>query len=782
MKRMTKWLCCLLMLCLLISVLPITAHAASGKCGENVTWELNILGTLTISGTGPMYDYESTSDAPWFDQRDSIDTIIIGDGVTTIGANSFYNCHKMTSVTLSVSVTSIGDYAFSSCYGLTSVTIPKSVTTIGDSAFSGCNDLTSVVIPAGVISIGNKAFAFCDNLTEIYVDKDNPNYTSDDQGVLYDKQKKLLIQAPSLIGGTYVIPETVTIICECAFAGCESLNGVTIPDSVTTIGESAFASCDFLANLVIPDSVTSIGGYAFSWCEKLTTIRIPDGVASIENGTFRFCSKLSNVTIGNSVTRIGEDAFWACNSLTSVTIPDSVTMIDEDAFGGCEFTSVTIPDSITAIGAGAFRFCESMEEIIFTGDAPVIGNGVFIDVTATAYYPENNTTWTSDVMQDYGGDITWVSYVSDLGGACGDSVNWKLVGDNLTISGSGAMYNWSSEQDVPWYSHRGDITQVVLQSGVTSVGDRAFQGLAGVSALRIPDTVTYIGNSAFRDCTGLTGIALGNQVARIYSEAFANCTRLVEVTFPASVREIGSVAFSGCTRLQQVKFLGNAPGFGTNVFKNVKATAFYPAGNGSWSASVRQNYGGTITWASYDAADTPSVSAFTDVKPSDYFYEPVLWAVEQNITGGIGNGRFGPNQACTRGQIVTFLWAANGRPEPQSSENPFRDVKTSDYFYKAVLWAVEKGITSGVRPGQFGPGETCTRGQVATFLWAARGRPVPASASNSFSDVKSSDYYYSAVLWAVENGITGGVGKGRFGPGEICTRGQIVTFLYKAYA
>ena len=171
---------------------------------------------------------------------------------------------------------------------------------------------------------------------------------------------------------------------------------------------------------------------------------------------------------------------------------------------------------------------------------------------------------------------------------------------------------------------------------------------------------------------------------------------------------------------------------------------------------------------------------FTDVKVSDYFYTPVLWAVREGITNGISATSFGPNAPCTRGQIVTFLWRACGSPEPEKTNNPFTDVKSTDYYYKAVLWAVESGITNGMSATTFAPNATCTRGQVATFLWRSQGKPAQTNSSNPFSDVKSSEYYYDAVLWAVENNITNGTGVGKFSPNDSCTRGQIVTFLYRA--
>ena len=178
--------------------------------------------------------------------------------------------------------------------------------------------------------------------------------------------------------------------------------------------------------------------------------------------------------------------------------------------------------------------------------------------------------------------------------------------------------------------------------------------------------------------------------------------------------------------------------------------------------------------------DPKPKNPFEDVEEGDYFAAPVLWAVEKGITNGTSASTFSPNAPCTRGQIVTFLWRACGSPEPTKAENPFTDVKAGEYYYKAVLWAVEEGITTGLSDTTFGPDATCTRGQVATFLWRSQGKPVSASSNNPFSDVVSTDYYYEAVLWAVENGVTQGMGPDTFAPNDSCTRGQIVTFLYRA--
>ena len=172
------------------------------------------------------------------------------------------------------------------------------------------------------------------------------------------------------------------------------------------------------------------------------------------------------------------------------------------------------------------------------------------------------------------------------------------------------------------------------------------------------------------------------------------------------------------------------------------------------------------------------ISPFSDVSTSAYYYEAVKWAQEKGITGGIGNGLFGPNQPCTRAQIVTFLWRAAGSPEPKSMSS-FSDVSADSYYAKAVAWAVENGITTGTGDGKFSPDATCTRAQSVTFLFRAIGKLVDSKAE--FSDVLTDSYYANAVAWAVENGVTNGIGDGLFGPDNSCTRAQIVTFLYRTY-
>ena len=174
------------------------------------------------------------------------------------------------------------------------------------------------------------------------------------------------------------------------------------------------------------------------------------------------------------------------------------------------------------------------------------------------------------------------------------------------------------------------------------------------------------------------------------------------------------------------------------------------------------------------------LTPFDDVAEGQFYEEPVAWAVENGITNGTSAATFGSNDQCLRAHVVTFLHRAAENPEPSSTKNPFADVKTSDFFYKPVLWAVEQGITNGLTETTFGPTQVCNRAQVVTFLHRAKGSPVPNSSENPFTDVPAGSFYTTAVPWALENGVTTGASATTFNPAGQCLRAQVVTFLYRA--
>ena len=343
-----------------------TLFAQSGTCGDNLTWTLNTeTGTLTISGTGAMtnYSYDSYT-RPWNVYSTSIKTVIIEDGVTSIGVCAFYECSKLTSVTIPNSVTSIGNDAFRNCSNLTSITIPNSVTSIEQGAFYGCSNLTSVTIGESVTSIGYYAFKGCSKLTTViwntkkYNDFSASNtpfyyYNSSGSSDNFDLRAQIT---------SFTFGDNVEAIPAYLCSGMSKLTAVTIPNSVTSIGAFAFSGCNGLTSVSNLSSVTSIGNSAFYNCSNITSDLNLINVETIGQQAFYGCSGLTSATIGNGVTSIGKSAFYGCTYLEDITIGSSINVdnsIGYQAFYGCRYLlSVTCKAVYPpVINANVFEGC-----------------------------------------------------------------------------------------------------------------------------------------------------------------------------------------------------------------------------------------------------------------------------------------------------------------------------------------------------------------------------------------------------------------------------------------
>ena len=556
-----------------------------GECGKNVTWSLSTTtNTLTISGEGAMANYSSTNNAPWKPYKDYVKTVVIEDGVTSIGADAFFLCTSLASITIPDSITSIGSYAFHVCTSLASITIPDSVTSIGSSAFSGCTSLASITIPNSVKSIGYSAFYDCTSLASITI----PNSVT---SIGYSAFRGCTSLA------SITIPDSVTSIGDSAFSGCTTLASITIPDSVTSIGAEAFYGCTSLEKIEIPVSVTSIGEGAFSRCKNVTiyaktgsyakafadrnsiafvstgiyndtgscgenvtyyidsvnkvmtisgkgamanyssaidipwnpyrdyvkTVVIEDGVTSIGDYAFRGCTSLASITISDSVTSIGSSAFYVCTSLASITIPDSVTSIGYSAFRECTaLASITIPNSVKSIGDSAFSECTSLASITIPDSVTSIGYYSFNECTALA-------------------SITIPNSVKSIGGY--------------------AFYRCTA------------LASITIPDSVTSIGDSVFSGCTALASITIPDSVTSIGKSAFYGCTSLASITIPDSVASIGYSAFSECTSLASITIPDSVTSIGDSAFSECTSLASITILDGVASIGGGAFSRCTSLA-----------------------------------------------------------------------------------------------------------------------------------------------------------------------------------------------------------------
>jgi len=374
----------------------------SGKIGDlSITWNLDAEGTLTISGEGSLSDYflyNHDGYTPWYDYRSSIKSVIISEGITTIGEWNFAGCVNLVSITIPNGVTRIENGAFYGCNNLVSITIPNSVNSIGDRAFQNCSSITSIIIPEGVTMIEKLAFRGCKALNSIIL----PNSVTSIGDGAFGSCFSL---------NSVTIPNNVTFIGIDAFYGC-NITSITIPASVTVIRGNAFRGCIYLTSIevspqnrnyksesgvlfnkamttlvtypagkkgeyTIPNSVINIGEWALVHCEGLTSITIPNSVTSIEPSAFSFCDSLTSITIPSSVTSIGDYAFSPCRGLTSITISEGVISIGDRAFSNTGLTSITIPSSVTNIGRDIFHFSPVKHIYVGWTIPPVINDDVF---------------------------------------------------------------------------------------------------------------------------------------------------------------------------------------------------------------------------------------------------------------------------------------------------------------------------------------------------------------------------------------------------------------------
>lgn len=416
--------------------------------------------------------------------------------------------NDITNVVIEEGVTSIGDYAFANCLNIEKVSLPTTLNSIGVRAFAGSeftgSSLTSIEIPDGVTHIGNYAFQFS-GLTSVE------------------------------------IPDSVTSLGDYVFAYCSSLTSAKLPAGSTRIGAGFFAGCKQLASITIPEGVETICSGAFESCYALTEIQIPDSVTSIEGAAFSWCIGLTSIDLSENLTSLGNSAFLGCRSLASIELPDTLTTIGENAFSNCSaLTRVTIPESVTAIG-----------DMAFDGVADDFTAYVYLDTAGYTYVTENS-----------------INYV--VMGSIGDNAEFKFDPSTgvLTISGTGDTYSYGKEEGAPWFDFRTSITKVVVEDGITSLGDSLFYYYSSLTEIEIADSVTSIGSYTFGRCTKLTSIDLPANLTTIGSCAFQRCTALTSVTLPEGLTTINSSAFDYCIKLETVEIPDTVTTLGISVFSN----------------------------------------------------------------------------------------------------------------------------------------------------------------------------------------------------------------------
>ena len=513
---------------------PAGAILGSGTCGaegDNLTWTMRSDGVLTISGTGAMPDYEFEEEGcntvPFVDYYRSMTDVVIENGVTYIGAFAFTAFHALKTVTIADTVTSIGEGAFGNCINLTSILIPQSVSEIGDSCF-----------------YDNR------RLPAIHVDAGNPNYCSED-GVLFNKEKTVLISCPGGKSGSYTVPQGVTSVAKYAF--CDSnLSRLELPASLIQIGASAFDHYDSkltdiyyagseeqwsqitigeynedLENITIHYNYSSATVVASGSCgangDNLTwtlnsngslTVSGAGAMADYDYSTnrapwYEHRDSVLVAAIDNGVTNIGDYAFNECQNMTSIVIPDTVTRFGESAFSVCDcLASIPIPNSVTEIGSFCFFSTLSLTELTIPASVTSIGSGAF------------NWSWNLEAIQ-----------------VDADNPNYS--------SEEGVLFNKAKTNLIRYPEKKGG-SYTVPQS-VTSIAECAFYE-SGLSAIVLPDRLTSIGDSAFYECN-LSSLELPNSLTNIGEFAFGLCYNLTELTIPAGVTTVGKCPFYGCESL-----------------------------------------------------------------------------------------------------------------------------------------------------------------------------------------------------------------------------------------
>lgn len=472
---MKKHITRLLFAALLLLALCIGASAAgtSGKCGPSAYWSFDSsTGTLTISGSGAMNDYEYGNDYPWMDYRDSIQTIVIGDQITQIGRNAF-PWTACSTIQFGKSVRSIGAEAFSGCRNLNGdLTLPDSVQIVGNDAFSECTGLTgTLTLGSSLQTIGAGAFYDCSFSGNLVIPD---SVTSIGRYAFYSR--------PYLrpeTQGTLTLGRNLRTIGESAFCESTYTGSLTIPDSVVEIGERAFYQCENLnGTLTLGRSLRTIGKEAFYWCAFTGSLTIPEGVAEIADGAFSSLHQFNRdgmfngtLTLPSTLKTIGAEAFAYTDFSGELLIPDGVTSIGANAFAKCDGFggTLSLPDSVKTVGESAFYLCEG-----FTGLKLSAGLTKIERYSFAHMYGLKTKVVIPEGVTEIGESAFSCSYMPSV----------RLPSTLKKIEKQAFMYAYN-------------LTKITLPDGLETIGDEAFSGCHPRNAVVLPASIKSIGKKAF---------------------------------------------------------------------------------------------------------------------------------------------------------------------------------------------------------------------------------------------------------------------------------------------
>lgn len=541
---------------------------------EATSWKLED-GVLTISGEGAMENYAKAVKQPWYEKRAQITSVVVEDGITEIGDFAFYGLTNLKEISIADSVTKIGDYALKNCSALSEVQLPEKLESVGESAFYGCTALKDITFHENVQSIGSYAFSRCTELNKVIFEGDAPEiqtgaFSGVRASVSYPEEKASWTEAKKQnYGGQLswnqplpwnVDNHVLTITSDSCMKNYES-----------AAKTPWYAERNDITSIIVDDGVTKIGDYAFYGYSNLASVQLPDSLESIGNYAFKNCGKLLEIILPEKVSAIGESAFY-----------------------GCGLAEIAIPSSVTEIADYSFARNTGLKNIIFEGSAPAIAAHAFSGVKAKAMYLEDDSSWNEDTKQNYGGTLQWGD--TEEKQQCGTNAYWKVENGTLTISGSGAIDNYDSAAECPWADQRTDITKIVVEDGITSIGNFAFYGMTNLTEISLSDSIVSIGAYAFKNDSSLENVTLPSELAQIQNSAFYGCAKISSIVITAKVTKIGDYVFSRCSSLKDISFEGDAPEIAQYAFNKVTANVTYAGDNETWTDENKLNYGGKLTW------------------------------------------------------------------------------------------------------------------------------------------------------------------------------------------
>ena len=464
-----------------------------------------------------------------------------------------------------------------------------------------------------------------------------------------------------------VINEGVISVGGDSFSNCDNLTEVVLPDSMQYIEENAFMDCDNLTSIDLPTaSDLYICEYAFS-ASGLTEIILPDNVTDVEPCAFSNCKSLTRAKLSNNQFYIlRESMFQNCTALTEIDFGTSISRIAGHALYNTGFTELVFPDTVTFLDDHAVAHCKALTTLDLGDGIAFLNDQAFMSCSKLKTVTVGTALSSICRYAFKSCDAIEELYIPDLELWCKVEVEY-------------------TESSPVFYADRVYVDGVLLEDFV------------------MPEDLMEIDMYAFEGAGSLKTVTINDQITSF--RGFGYCPNLTEVTIGSSVVTLGDGSFRSCPKLTKVVFKGSAPVNENNhngSFYQCTATCYYPANDPTWTEEQRNIYWSGLTWVPYDP-ELGVGNPFTDVPLRSFYYDPVMWAVDNGITNGLSASEFGPNAACNRAQIVTFLWRAAGSPEPTATEHPFVDVESGSFYEKAVLWAVEKGITTGTDDTHFSP-------------------------------------------------------------------------------